>query len=826
MKSDTWKKDLDTFLRKLVSERVVYFPIRHHSPACAWHARRLIASIKPASILIEGPETYNEFIKDICDESTVAPIAIFSQFTDRKRRTRQSKEAESAPVPTQPIRYNSYFPLCDYSPELVAMREGTKIGARISFCDLDYALQFLIEKDSKGKSKRAKSLQDESRLSRSRYLNELAKRKGCRDFNDLWDRLFEVAYSDLDTDEFIRNIAGYCFLSRLHESEEDLANDGTLARELRMRQIIDRELKRLGRQKIQKPLLVITGGFHTPALFDSKSTKARIPETTFDEGERIHSLIPYSFKQLDSLNGYAAGMPSPYYYQRLWEESDRPFEQASEIVCLETLSSAARETRDSKSARPLSTADTIAALAQAKTLARFRGAAGPCREDLLDGVRSCFVKGQEDAEGVETLGLVGRIMRGDLVGRLTSRAKLHGIVLDFRSTAASLGFSLETTERRETALNIYKKPLHRRKSRFLARVEFLGAPFARMLAGPDFIAGNQLDSKIERWEYSWSPQVDSSLIEAAIYGSSIEEAVVGKLVARTQEMNDEGAEVGASRSVALLLLCCRLGLHDFANEFLPDISNKLQNENDLTEAVNATASLDLLSKYSGPLETQRLKGSESLIQQGYNRCIYLLERIEEHKEEVQSQALDSLSEMRSLLGKDSERRLDESLFYATLERLSYQSSLEPSVRGGIMGLLYSTGRRSIETLLAAIEASLIGADAKGGVGARFLAGLFCLNRDLTWTESEVMRRLNELLTSWSSSDFYQALPHLRLAFAQHTPQETDKVAKLVSSLSGHESGLSDWYQRSFPEDFVNENLRVAERVAKSIERDKLQELYR
>ena len=27
----------------------------------------------------------------------------------------------------------------------------------------------------------------------------------------------------------------------------------------------------------------------------------------------------YGFEQLDRLNGYASGIPSPEYYQRLWE---------------------------------------------------------------------------------------------------------------------------------------------------------------------------------------------------------------------------------------------------------------------------------------------------------------------------------------------------------------------------------------------------------------------------------------------------------------------------------------------------------------------------
>ena len=34
--------------------------------------------------------------------------------------------------------------------------------------------------------------------------------------------------------------------------------------------------------------------------------------------EALDCLIRYSFEQLDALNGYAAGMPSPYYYDQVW----------------------------------------------------------------------------------------------------------------------------------------------------------------------------------------------------------------------------------------------------------------------------------------------------------------------------------------------------------------------------------------------------------------------------------------------------------------------------------------------------------------------------
>jgi hypothetical protein len=30
-------------------------------------------------------------------------------------------------------------------------------------------------------------------------------------------------------------------------------------------------------------------------------------------------LVPYSFRRLDAFDGYQSGMPSPGYYQQLWE---------------------------------------------------------------------------------------------------------------------------------------------------------------------------------------------------------------------------------------------------------------------------------------------------------------------------------------------------------------------------------------------------------------------------------------------------------------------------------------------------------------------------
>jgi hypothetical protein len=51
----------------------------------------------------------------------------------------------------------------------------------------------------------------------------------------------------------------------------------------------------------------------------AKVSGAARPTLAAPEGRTGSYVVPYSFHRLDSFTGYAAGMPSPGYYQALWE---------------------------------------------------------------------------------------------------------------------------------------------------------------------------------------------------------------------------------------------------------------------------------------------------------------------------------------------------------------------------------------------------------------------------------------------------------------------------------------------------------------------------
>src|SRR5262245_52343098 len=85
------------------TEPVVFFPVRHHSPACARLVTRLIRELRPAAVLIEGPSDFNPRIGELMLDHE-PPLAIYSYFTTE-----------------DDARFGAFYPFCDFSPEWAAL---------------------------------------------------------------------------------------------------------------------------------------------------------------------------------------------------------------------------------------------------------------------------------------------------------------------------------------------------------------------------------------------------------------------------------------------------------------------------------------------------------------------------------------------------------------------------------------------------------------------------------------------------------------------------------------------------------------------------------
>jgi hypothetical protein len=66
----------------------------------------------------------------------------------------------------------------------------------------------------------------------------------------------------------------------------------------------------------------------------------------------------------------------------------------------------------------------------------------------------------------------------------------------------------------------------------------------------------------------------------------------------------------------------------------------------------------------------------------------------------------------------------------------------------------------------------------------FLRGLMQTAREAAWQQPTLLGVLDGLLSNWDEASFIATLPELRLAFAEMTPKETDRIAEAVAQLHG------------------------------------------
>ena len=735
-----------------VSDPVVFFPVRHHSPACAFHISKLIEKIRPVAVLIEGPSNANHLIGLLASEEAQMPLAIYASCVQPGKAS-------------LPDRFAAYYPFCDYSPELVAIREGKKIGATVEFMDLDYPTMVASESDPE--IDKSRNLFAESHLRHSQMLRAACERSGARDHDDLWDSLFETAAVGKETDLFIREVLTYCALSRADATDAELKADGTHHREAAMASAIVDWKKKI---KKGEQILVVTGGYHTVALPDliSGKTKQRLKKL-MPRGKGETLLIRYNFPQLDRLNGYSSGMPSPEFYQRSWESPgtrDSSGENLSRwIVAL------ARELRKKKF--PVSPADEIACLAQVRRLAEMRRHPTPSREDLLDGIRSVFIKGEHDIEGVHIMAEARKMLCGTRIGKVPQGAEVPPLVLDFQSIASELKLTLDSVERKEIVLDLYRKTKHRQASRFMYRLQFLEVTFSQRVRGPDFVAGRNLDRIQEAWKYLWEPATESCLIEASIYGATLEEASLNCLL---EKFEKAGA---AADATALLVEGCRMGLHDEIARLVPKIGKILQKDPGLDSLVAALGHLITLVTSSEPLEAHQLPGVSDLALQAFELACYRLPDLGSVSDEKAEKLVVSLKDLSMAISPLNLSVPEESILWNGLLALDEESTAPAIFHGAISGILYSNGRRTESELAARLKGYLQSASTDRAQGARFIEGLLDAARDVLWNVTEIVDCLDQFLREIKEEEFMSVVPHLRLAFSGLTAREIDTLAHRV-----------------------------------------------
>jgi hypothetical protein len=466
---------------------------------------------------------------------------------------------------------------------------------------------------------------------------------------------------------------------------------------------------------------------------------------------------------------------------------------------------------------PVPTPAVVAAYEQALRLAALRGRVAPLRSDLLDALTSCFVKGDADVDGALVHAAAHHVLTGTAVGTVPPGAGTPPLVADATARLTRARLNLDGMERRTAALDLYRRTEHRDTSRLLHGLALLAVPLAHRTAGPDFVRGRGVGRLQERWEYLWTPATEGALVEAAVLGSSVPEAVATRFDEQLVASREAGAREGAREATALLAQACVLGLHDHASQALELAREAVAADASFDAVADATVRLALLWESREPLEARRLTALEPLVRTTYERAIYLGRELTSSQGEPLA-AAGALVALRELLVSAAGDGLDPGPYWQMVERLvdHHDAAL---VRGAAAGLRYSSGRLGPAGLGTAVSGHLAGTvSAAESVG--FLRGLLMTAREAAWQELDLVSRLDGQLAGWDAETFVAHLPEMRLAFAGMTPAETDRVARLVARLHGLEE-LGTLLHRDTDEAAVRHHLLVSRTAADLLARDGL-----
>ncbi|MGW2087325.1 DUF5682 family protein [Streptomyces sp. NPDC001880] len=783
----------------------VFLGVRHHSPACARLVERTIGELRPAQVLIEGPAEMNGRLDELLLGHEL-PVAVFSHYRDGERAA------------------TSWTPLCDYSPEWVALRAGRAAGAEVRFIDLPAWHPAFAERANRYADAEARYAEATERL--------------CRHFaadssDALWDRLFELVprqaafapsrrpartlaapdespstsstrahgrhaesthrtplldgqelpAAALEPDEGLAERLDTYFALVRGDAEADA---GDRARETYMAAWVRAAVDAAG----DRPVLVVTGGFHQPALRALAGSGA--PGGTggdgWERGEdgwpRVPAppggsmagsfLVPYSFRQLDAFAGYQSGMPSPGYYQRVWETG--PEAAANDLLRVVVERLRARKF-------PVSTADLIAARSLAQGLTALRGHPSPARIDVLDGLAGALITDDLDrplpwtGRGTVTAGAHPAVVEmvaacsGDRTGRLHPGTPSPPLVHDVAAQLAGLAldggpeatYRLDLTD--ATALE---------RSRTLHRLRVLGIPGHERTAGP----AHGVDPLFtERWEARSVAGREAALVEAGAYGATLAEASAVALTERTRAGSAEADHLAEALFDAVLC-----GMNGLSDQLLGELTARVSGltmAGPLGEVLATALGLwrhdRVFGMARGPLLGTVIDGATE-------RLLWLLEGARG------SSGVD-FPRLRAVVAvRDAVLHAPEllSVTRETAAGIAWRIAGDPEapidLRGAAFGMHRSLGQvpgASGDPAEAVRTVARAGADALGD----WLAGLFALARDEVTGAvggdegaTSLIDVLDALVCALPDDEFLSGLPALRQAFAFFPPRERDRIA--------------------------------------------------
>lgn len=697
------------------------YGIRHHGAGSCRNLLSALNLFQPDIVLVECPSDAESCLDFIALDLIEPPAAIMIYNPNN-------------------LSQYAYYPFAIFSPEWQAFQYGIRNSVPIRFFDLPQQQSFLISDHTIVAKENLGFTHDP--------FGHMATLAGFDDPERWWEEYIEQQRNAPEIFETILEL-----MIELRSS--DLADrKSNLIREAYMRQQIRNAIK----DDFGK-IAVVCGAWHTPALTDlvkpSPADDQKILKG-LKKTTAIYTWVPWSYSRISRHTGYSSGVISPFWYEALFTDPDsavaRWMSRASRILA--------------NLGHPSSPAQTIESSRLAQNLAYLRKKSMPGLSELFDAVTAVQVRGDEEI--LEQLKV--KLLEGEKTGRVSEQVPAVPLLKDLEDQLRRV--KLIRDWKKEGLIEKHfdlRKTQHLEASRLLHRLSLLGISWATQNE-PEH---NPLGTFHEYWDLEWFPEFEIQLIEASMWGNTLEEAAFHFILDRLQ--NDAAFDI-----LGQLLY---QALHAHLPELVEPISKKIRDLGNLTEDVLS------LMKIIPPLiwslrygDTARINtgGIIKLIDQLYPRlCILLPGKISGLADDVATETFHTQNDFHQAI-----QLLDHGLYLEQWEKTLHEictiTTANALIKGNSLRLLVVRQGIREESLFKLIRFNLSSL-TDPFYPCYFLEGLLFTGGWLIIHKPVLRQIIDQWLLALDEETFLNYLPILRRTFSTFSSQECEAIYDLLFS---------------------------------------------
>jgi len=702
------------------------FGIRHHGPGSARSLLWALDELRPDAVLVEGPSDADAVLPLMARPQMQPPVALLVYPPDAPQDA-------------------AYYPFARFSPEWNALRYALGSGVTARFVDLPRALDL---EDEDGAEPEV----------REDPIGLLAEAAGYEDRELWWERQVEQRRDA--TDLFDAIIEAMAALRGDYEPPP---------REARREAYMRREIRKTLQQGHEN-IAVVCGAWHAPALrledHAVKSDDALLKG--LKRRKTSATWIPWTTARLSYRSGYGAGIASPGYYEYLWSCPEGS-------VASRWLSLVARLLRSEDLDAP--PANVVEAARVADTLAAIRDLPAPGLDELREAALATLCGGE-----AERLALIrDRLEIGEKLGDVPAETPTVPLQRDLEGLQKRLRLK-PTAEERHLDLDL-REVNGRARSELLHRLRLLGVGWGE----PHAVSGKS-GTFHEVWTLQWRPELSLALIEANVWGNTVEAASASRVreLAETADL---------PRLSALLDAAILARLPESAVGHLLGRVRDNAASADVRGLMDALPPLARVARY-GDVRGTAAASVLPVIDVLFERALVSLPGA------CTSLDDDAAREMAESIaaGEECVNLLDRSGMYenrrTVLGPLAENESVNALIRGWCCRLLLEAGSLDEEELQRLAGLSLSPA-APATEAAAWVEGVLRGSGLVLLHQTGLWMALDGWLTGLDPETFTSLLPLVRRAFSDFEPAEKRAMGERVRKLaSGGEAGPAHGYDVS------------------------------